>query len=33
MGRTLKDIQDLIAEKGIRMIDFKLTDIDGDGGM
>ena len=29
MARTLKEIKDLIQEKGILMIDFKLTDIDG----
>ena len=29
MGRTLQDIQKLIADKGIEMVDFKLTDIDG----
>ncbi|MBO4746740.1 MAG: type I glutamate--ammonia ligase [Clostridiales bacterium] len=29
MGRTLQDIKKMIDELGIRMIDFKLTDIDG----
>ena len=29
MGKTLQDIQNLIKEKGIKMVDFKLTDIDG----
>ncbi len=29
MGKTLQDIKDLIKEKGIQMVDFKLTDIDG----
>ncbi len=29
MAKTYQDIQDLIKEKGIKMIDFKLTDIDG----
>ncbi len=29
MGKSLKDIQALIRDKGILMIDFKLTDIDG----
>ena len=29
MGKTLKDIRALIQEKGIRIVDFKLTDIDG----
>lgn len=29
MAKTLKEIQALIAEKGIRIVDFKMTDIDG----
>ena len=29
MSRTLQDIQAFIKNNGIRMIDFKLTDIDG----
>ncbi len=29
MAKTLHDIQSLIAEKGIQVVDFKLTDIDG----
>ena len=29
MAKTYQDIQELIKEKGIKMIDFKLTDIDG----
>ncbi len=29
MARTLQDIQTLIQEEGIRIVDFKLTDIDG----
>lgn len=29
MAKTLKDIQKLINDQGIRMVDFKLTDIDG----
>ena len=29
MAKTLKDIQKLIKDKGIKMVDFKLTDIDG----
>ena len=29
MGTTLKDIQKLIKDEGIKMVDFKLTDIDG----
>ena len=29
MAKTYQDIQDMIKEKGIKMIDFKLTDIDG----
>ena len=29
MKKTLEDIQALILEKGIRIVDFKLTDIDG----
>ncbi len=29
MAKTLKDVQKLIKDKGIRMVDFKLTDIDG----
>ena len=29
MAKTLQDIQQLIKDKGIRMVDFKLTDIDG----
>ena len=29
MGRTLQDIQKLIEEQDIRIVDFKLTDIDG----
>ncbi len=29
MAKTLKDIQDLIKAEGIRIVDFKLTDIDG----
>ena len=29
MAKTLKDIQALIAEKGVRIVDFKMTDIDG----
>ena len=29
MAKTLKDVQKLIKDEGIRMVDFKLTDIDG----
>ena len=29
MAKTLQDIQTLIQEEGIRIVDFKLTDIDG----
>ncbi len=29
MAKTLKEIQKLIANEGIKMVDFKLTDIDG----
>ncbi len=29
MSKTLEDIQELIKEKGIEVVDFKLTDIDG----
>ena len=29
MGKTLQDIQKLIKDENIRMVDFKLTDIDG----
>ncbi len=29
MPKTLKDVQKLIKDKGIKMVDFKLTDIDG----
>ena len=29
MGKTLQDIQQLIKDNGIKMVDFKLTDIDG----
>ncbi|MBP3878558.1 MAG: type I glutamate--ammonia ligase [Lachnospiraceae bacterium] len=29
MGKTLQDIRNYIAENGIRIVDFKLTDIDG----
>ena len=29
MARTLKDIRKLIEDEGIKMVDFKLTDIDG----
>ena len=29
MAKSLKDIQKLIKDEGIRMVDFKLTDIDG----
>ena len=29
MARSLQEIQKLIKDNGIRMVDFKLTDIDG----
>ncbi len=29
MAKSLKDIQKLIKDEGIKMVDFKLTDIDG----
>jgi len=29
MGRTLQEVQDMIRDNGIKMVDFKLTDIDG----
>ena len=29
MAKTLKDIQKLISDMDIKMVDFKLTDIDG----
>ena len=29
MAKTLKDIQKMIKDNGIKMVDFKLTDIDG----